>query len=378
MVIYLCPALMDWLIFVVLYAVLYGAGERKMSLEECAWLGGIFQVAYLMASPLLGLVLSRRNSRLLLGLGSLGSAALGAVCLLCVSFWPLMAAMATLGVSMALFFNAFQTYMRAEASPGSLGKTVALYTFAWSLGASLGFLSSGAVYGFGPPALASMCAAIGIAAFFMIFFRKQRDSAAPSTDDSVEAASGLAKIRGESFVAVAWVMIFTAMFVQRPLQTYLPSLGAKAGVPAIVASLPLCLHMFLQGLSGYGSRFAPSWLYRRGPIALVHGLAAALMLAVWFRPGFAMGFACVSALGLYAGFAYFFAVYYSSNSGRRSFNIGINECLVGVGSFAGLFIAQRLMGRYGDESMYLVCAATLVISMLLQLALASRKAAISS
>ena len=35
------------------------------------------------------------------------------------------------------------------------------------------------------------------------------------------------------------------------------------------------------------------------------------------------------------GYAYFAAVYYASNSGRRSFNIGVNECLVGMGSFAG-------------------------------------------
>ena len=44
---YLCPALMDGLTFFVLFAILYAAGERGMSLSQCAWLGGTFQLAYM-------------------------------------------------------------------------------------------------------------------------------------------------------------------------------------------------------------------------------------------------------------------------------------------------------------------------------------------
>ena len=66
-------------------------------------------------------------------------------------------------------------------------------------------------------------------------------------------------------------------------------------------------------------------------------------------------------LGLYLGYAYFAAVYYSSNSGRRSLNIGVNECLVGLGSFAGLFAAEwgeSLLGKQGG--MYAVGAVALL------------------
>ena len=80
------------------------------------------------------------------------------------------------------------------------------------------------------------------------------------------------------------------------------------------------------------------------------------------------------AMGLYTGSAYFAAVYYASNSGRRSLNIGVNECLVGMGSFAGLFAVhwgEALMGT--DRGMYAVCAIGLLVSLLIQVTLASTR-----
>ena len=58
--------------------------------------------------------------------------------------------------------------------------------------------------------------------------------------------------------------------------------------------------------------------------------------------------------------------------GGWSFNIGVNECLVGMGSFAGLFAVEwgeMLMGK--DGGMYAVCAISLLVSLLIQVILAS-------
>ena len=52
------------------------------------------------------------------------------------------------------------------------------------------------------------------------------------------------------------------------------------------------------------------------------------------KRGEAITAVAIILLGMYMGYAYFAAVYYASNSGRRSLNIGVNECLVGMGSFA--------------------------------------------
>jgi len=90
------------------------------------------------------------------------------------------------------------------------------------------------------------------------------------------------------------------------------------------------------------------------------------------KPVFPVSAAAIILLGLYLGYAYFAAVYYASKSGRWSLNIGVNECLLGMGSFAGLFAAQwgeTVAGKAGG--MYAVCAVALLTSLLIQVGLAS-------
>lgn len=104
----------------------------------------------------------------------------------------------------------------------------------------------------------------------------------------------------------------------------------------------------------------------------LHLAGVTLLGLAWLKPVFPVVAAVIVVLGLYMGYAYFAAVYYSSNSGRRSFNIGVNECLVGMGSFAGLFAAQwgeTLIGK--DGGMYAMCAIGLLASLLIQVILAS-------
>jgi hypothetical protein len=90
------------------------------------------------------------------------------------------------------------------------------------------------------------------------------------------------------------------------------------------------------------------------------------------KPVFPVSAAAIILLGLYLGYAYFAAVYYASKSGRWSLNIGVNECLLGMGSFAGLFAAQwgeMLIGK--DGGMYAMCGIALLVSLLIQIAVVS-------
>ena len=162
------------------------------------------------------------------------------------------------------------------------------------------------------------------------------------------------------------------MFVQRPVLTYFPSLSAQTGISALLVGIPLALHMTLQGLVGYGLCPLRNLLYRKTSFFVFQGGAGLLFLLIWIRPSLVNCFIGISLLGIYTAFAYYAAVFYSSNSGRRSFNIGVNECLVGLGSFAGLFAVERWIKFSGDvHAMYLVGGLALLISVGLQLGIAA-------
>ncbi len=370
--IYLCPALMDWLIFLVHFAVLYAAGERALTIGRCAWLGGVFQVAYLCTSMAVGLVLTRARARAWLLASTAVSLVAAIACIFLVRYGWLLAAMGTFGVSSAVFFNSFQTFMRGESAPGGLARSVGWYTLAWSGGSGLGMLSAGLMYRSGLWALSGLSAGVCVVIFAVLLRHRTRPVGELSSDEHVEQGSAKARAVDPRYVRVAWVVIFTAMFMQRPIQNFFPALSARQGISASAAGIPLFLLMIVQGVSGAAFIRFRDCLYRRTPLWTMHAAGTAILLALWRWPSYWMSLVGIGALGIYTGFAYYSAVYYASNSGRRSFNIGINEFLVGVGSFAGLFVCEAWMRRSGsDQSLYLVCAAALAVSAVVQVALVS-------
>ena len=52
-----------------------------------------------------------------------------------------------------------------------------------------------------------------------------------------------------------------------------------------------------------------------------------------------------------------------SNAGHRARNVGINEFLVGLGSFASLFVCEWFIPNIGSAAvMYAVCGVALLVS----------------
>lgn len=374
MKIYLCPALMDCLAFLILFAVMYGAGERLMTSAQCAWLGGLFPITYMVFSVLTGSILTRRNARVFLLAGTVLFVVAGTLCLALKLFMHLLLALALMGIALAIFFNAFQTFMRGEAQPGRLPRTVGLYTLAWSLGSALGVFSSGFFYRYGAPFLCGLNAAAGLTILGILSFHRAAD--VPRDADEAPLDHSASRPVNPNYVWVGWAIIFTAMFVQRPVHTFYPSLSAQAGIGSFESGIPLALHLALQGAAAMGLFPLKNLLYRKTALLLFQGAAAAVLFLTWLRPGGAAAMIGIALLGIYTGFAYYAAVFYASNSRRSSFNIGVNEFLVGLGSFAGLFAVEGWMSRSGDRgAMYLVGALALLLSTGVQLVLAGRRRA---
>lgn len=368
--VFLCPALMDLLAFLILFAVMYGAGERRMTNAQCAWLGGFFQLTYMVFSLVAGSILTRRNARGILLASTALFIFIAILCLVLKQFTPLLIALGSMGVIFAFFFNAFQTFMRGEGSAGSLPRTVGFYTLAWSLGAALGMFSSGFFYRFGSLALSGLTVLVGLSVL-AILLRHRPGPAEDNWRTETQLDRSSTRPVNPAYVWIGWLIILTAMFVQRPICTFYPSLCAQAGISAFLAGIPLTIHMALQALAGLGMSPLHNLLYRRTSLWTFQGGAALLMLAIWHWPSPTGRIVGISLLGVYTGFAYFAAVFYASNSRRSAFNIGVNECLVGLGSFAGLFAVEAWMKHSGDlNAMYLVAGLGLLVSTALQLAIA--------
>ena len=296
--IYLCPALIDWIVFLVQFAVLYGAGERHMSTLECAWLGGVLQIGYMLTSLGIGFVVTQRNARALLLVGTIGSVGLGATALHLTGFVALLVTLAVFALFLSIFFNAFQSFMRRESPPGGLARTVGAYTVAWSLGGGLGFLSSGYFYRLGAYVLCAVVLAVGLAVLLILMAYRPRVNDGTARVDATEAGGAGSRPVNPGYVALGWLIIFAATFVQRPLQTFYPSMSAAAGVSPFMAGLPLFLQMVFQGAAGAGMIRLRGALYRRLPFAAVQASAAAMLIVAGLCPGPIVAFAVVGLFGV--------------------------------------------------------------------------------
>lgn len=174
------------------------------------------------------------------------------------------------------------------------------------------------------------------------------------------------------YVVIGWLIIFTSMFIQRPLHNFFPRISAEINTSASLAGMALFMNMLIQGLTSLAMYKLPSALYRRAPLILLHGLGIIICLMILWKPtNILLTFAGIGLLGICAGAACYLSVYFASNSGNRSLNVGINEFLVGLGSFAGLFAVEQRMNIVGHHGLYQVFAACLAISLLLQVFLAT-------
>ena len=362
-----CPALVDWLLMLVSFAVLYRAGQQHFTLNQCAWLAGMWSLFYMLTSLGIGFFISRRNARPILLVSTIFIVAASVFCLLFVQFRTLLVGMAMIGIFTSFFFNSFQAFMRGESAPGSLMKTVSIYTLSWSMGSAMGLISSGYFFGFGVYTLIILSLLIGLTIIIAILLHKRRPLDEISSEEHVESGVADARPVNPRYIWVGWIIIFTAMFVQKPLMTFFPSICAAEGISSFTASLPLFLNCTVQALFGLAMFKFRKALYRRFPFVVIHLLAAVLFFAAWKWPTLGMSFVVFSLLGIYLGFAYFCSVYYSSNSGNRVFNVGINEFLVGTACLMGLFASEWWMRHNADvASMYAVCGVMLVISTIVQ------------
>jgi predicted MFS family arabinose efflux permease len=354
MKIYLFPFIFDFIHFLVFLRVADASGrEMHLSDRQAAAFIVVFSLSYLLACPLAGHVLNRRNARAYVLLAVAAIMLLAAPIYFTTTFWPTLILLGFLGVAVAFAFNSFQTFMRGEAPPGSLGLSIARYTFAWSSGISVGSICGGVLKDYGGPwSLAAVTVAACVCVFIMVLTHRARDLEHESADAVVENTHPATAPVDARYVLIGWILCMNANFNQRPLTTFIPKFYAEQGHPAHLAGFLLCLLFVFQALGGYHARRLRSWLYRPTPLLASQILVVAILALLWKAPNLPTAFAGVMALGSLYGFLYFSCIYYVSNDLQSSRNVGINEAMVGIGNILGVAVSEFSMRFFHNQQAY--------------------------
>jgi len=369
------------------------------SASAVASVATVWGVVYLIGCQVVGKVLTIANSTRLLLSGGLLMAGLSLLHLLFTSTTGIYVLMGCSGIAAALFFPAFQVFMKAvdAGQATSIAYSTGLYTFAWSMGFAVGPFIAGFLieYGTSGPgegggagwrlaflfgAVASLLA-VGLITLLK-HLRKNPPAAAKSraTEPSPLLHPPIIDYaRMPDLAWLGWLSAGVGVTVLSVIRGVFPAravaaLRLSASVQGTIFFL-LSLTQACVGLAGCRSRL---WMYHARPVVMC-GLAGAVgTVCLGYGTTLPILYAGAILFGLYSGAFFFYLVFHSLAHPKRSAQyVAINESAVGVGGIAGPLLGGFLADWAGFGSAYLTGAILILVVITVQ-AVAHRRHPVSS
>ncbi|MDE0324736.1 MAG: MFS transporter [Candidatus Poribacteria bacterium] len=307
---------------------------------------------------------------------------LGAVSIglsLCRNGGHLMSVFPGIGISMALFFPAYEAWLAERESEGELIHRIMLFNLFWSIGMTLGPALSSYLYGDANPFIPFYLAGFFAVLTLLTVWTSRIAEPEPSkpsvhTDESESEPPEILypplSIR-LTYLHLARCANFVSWFALGVLRQLAPKLTLEMGIrPATYGNLMLILGS-VQTLAFVvlGTGYSTRWHYRFGPLFIVQLLAILSFLSIGlFQHLILWGFA-FAVIGVTVAFTYFSSLYYGldrhADKGNKS---GWHEAILGVGILLGPFLGGiSADSQLGVQSPYLLCAVAIGIAIFIEI-----------
>lgn len=288
-----------------------------------------------------------------------------------------------IGISMALFWPAYEAWLAEREGGGKLIQRVMLFNLFWSTGITLGPAFSSYLYGdanpFKPFYLAGVMVLLTLGTLIANSWQTsailKTDSASEANEESIETLYPPQPVR-TSYLNIARCANFTSWFTLGVLRRLAPKLTKEMGmVPSTFGNLMLTLGgMQTMAFLILGSGYSTRWHYRFAPMLIVQLLAALSFLGIWRLQHTLLWTLAFGVVGVSAAFTYFSSLYYGLDrhvdKGNKS---GWHEAILGLGILLGPLLGGILAdSRFGTQSPYLLCAGATVIAILVEIFIVSK------
>ena len=306
---------------------------------------------------------------------------LGAVSIVlphCRNSMHLMLIFPGIGISMALFWPAYEAWLAEREGEGQLLQRVMLFNLFWSIGVTLGPAFSSYLYGdanpFRPFYLAGVLSLLTLGTIItnnlQAFHTPPTDSAAEVSPEPPETLYPPRPVR-TTYLNLARCANFTSWFLLGVLRRLAPKLTKEMGMrPSTFGNLMLTLGgMQTLAFGILGTGYSTRWHYRFAPILIVQLLAVISFLGIWKIQHTLLWVFAFGIIGVSAAFTYFSSLYYGLDrhvdKGNKS---GWHEAILGVGILLGPLLGGiSADSRLGTQSPYLLCVVAIAIAIVIEI-----------
>ena len=283
-----------------------------------------------------------------------------------------------IGISMALFWPAYEAWLAEREGEGKLIHRVMLFNIFWSIGVTLGPALSSYLYGDTNPFRSFYLAAIFSLLTLVTIVANSLHAPTITKTAPTEPSEVLyppLSLR-TTYLNLARCANFASWFVLGVLRRLAPKLTKEMGMPtSTFGNLMLTLGgiqtlAFLVLGSGYSTR----WHYRFAPMFIVQLLTILSFLGIWSIQNTPLWTFLFGLIGVSAAFTYFSSLYYGldrhTDKGNKS---GWHEGILGLGILLGPLLGGVLAdSQFGTQSPYLLCAVAVAIAILIEVYILSK------
>lgn len=325
-----------------------------------------------------GQLSDRVNRRSMLYVGCFLLAAISIGLRFCTNKYHLLLLFPGIGISMALFWPAYEAWLAEREDEGKLLHRVMLFNLFWSIGVTLGPAISGYLYQDINPFRPFNLACIGGLLTFCVILIQKSDSTDFITDNTQEQTEIIypsTSVR-ETYLNLGRCANFASWFTLGVLRRLAPKLTKEAGI------LTTTFGNFMLALGGVqtitflflGTGYSTRWHYRFAPLLITQVLAILCFVGIWKVQNTIFWICAFAVIGISVAFSYFSSLYYGlhmhSDKGNKS---GWHEAILGVGSLLGPLLGGIAAdSTLGPQSPYLLCAVVIIIAIGVEIVIVSK------
>lgn len=397
--IYLFPAVADVIIAATMFVCSNRLADQGKSRTEVAMVFAAWAAVYIITNQILARLVTSRNAAAMMIVANLLFTATAGVFVLITNVWAIYAAMAVLAIASALFFLPFQVFMKAVEPDQHQGvvRSVALYTFSWSLGFASGPFIAGFIYQwldwkwcFAFTGLLGLLTACGVKLLKHHAKHHHNETITPSQPSLIQSIRNPEEVNYHTLPDLAWlgwVVCGVGCLGIYSFLSLLPSVGVSFAIPKSQIGSIIALLYVMQALVGLSLIRGKMWMFRPMPLMgfAAFGLVSLVVFGASLLPAIdgmqvltvplrTLGlYASVACYGVFSGSFFFVLVFHSLvNQHHSARYVAINETVVGICGVAGPIIAGTLADRFGFLSFPIVLIAMIAAVMILQFVVLKR------
>ncbi len=283
-----------------------------------------------------------------------------------------------IGISMALFWPAYEAWLAEREGEEKLIHRVMLFNLFWSTGITLGPTVSGYLYKDEQPFTPLyLVAGFGLITIITIFLSNSQPEKAFLGEQSDQTQTLFPPpSERKKYLNIARCANFTSWFALGVLRWLNPKLTKDMGIfPTTFGNMMLALGgMQTISFLFLGTSYSTRWHYRIGPLVLMQGLAILCLIGIWWIDNIIFWVFACAIIGVSVAFTYFGSLYYGlhmhSDKGNKS---GWHEAALGFGSLLGPLLGGLAAdSTLGIKSPYLLCAGVIFIGIVVEVFIVSK------